>query len=416
MGVYRRGKVWWVSYAGPDGVLVRETTGQGDQRVAAHMEAERRREVARGTWKSARERVAEKITVSEYAPRWIARLEKRKVRTVREYRYRFRVHVEPVLGKMALSDVRPRHVIDFLETLSAKGEMAPRTIHHVADVVRSLCREAVIEEVIVASPYVLSPKTLPPKNDADPTWRAQALFTRAEVEQLISDDRIPEDRRMLYALAFLGCLRKGEALGRRWRDYDVDATPLGRLTIATQYDNAPLKVERPREMPVHPLLATMLDEWGTRGWPMQYGRTPRGEDFIVPHRDSPTKHRDPDSTWARLQADLDKLELRRRRVHDTRRTFISLARTDGARPDLLRVVTHGTKGSIFDEYTSFTWEALCTEVAKLNVVLKRPAKMGLVHNRVHNADHESSVGLVKAVRSAVAGGGGRSRTRSTRSR
>lgn len=409
MGVYRRGRLWWISYAGPDGKLVRESTEQGDQRVAAHMEAERRREVARGTWKSARDRVAEKITVDEYSPRWLARLEKRKVRTVREYRYRYTTHVKPVLGAMALADVRPRHVIDLIERLKAAGEMAPRSIHHVYDVVRSLCREAVIEEVIIASPCVLSPRTLPEKHDADPTWRALALFTRAEVEQLISDERIPEDRRTLYALLFLAALRKGEALGRRWRDLDLDAQPLGRLTVATQYENAPLKTERPREMPVHPLLAELLTAWRTRGWPMTYGRTPRGEDFIVPHRDSPTKHRDPDSTWQRLQDDLDRLELRRRRVHDTRRTFVSLARTDGARPDLLRVVTHGSKGSVFDEYTSFTWEALCAEVAKLNVVLKRPAKMGLVHNQVHSGPAESSVGTVKAARSAHAGGGGRSR-------
>jgi hypothetical protein len=33
------------------------------------------------------------------------------------------------------------------------------------------------------------------KIDKDPTWRSGAVFTREEVEQLISDGRIPEERR-----------------------------------------------------------------------------------------------------------------------------------------------------------------------------------------------------------------------------
>jgi hypothetical protein len=31
----------------------------------------------------------------------------------------------------------------------------------------------------------------------------------------------------------------------------------------------------------------------------------------------------------------------KRRQHDARRTFISIARADGARPDILRWATHG---------------------------------------------------------------------------
>jgi hypothetical protein len=43
---------------------------------------------------------------------------------------------------------------------------------------------------------------LPPKEDKDPLWRAGAVFTQAEVEQLIGDERVPEDRRVPYAVLF----------------------------------------------------------------------------------------------------------------------------------------------------------------------------------------------------------------------
>jgi len=42
--------------------------------------------------------------------------------------------------------------------------------------------------------------------DARPEWRDQAILTKAEAEALISDPRIPGDRRVLYAILILGGL------------------------------------------------------------------------------------------------------------------------------------------------------------------------------------------------------------------
>jgi hypothetical protein len=72
--------------------------------------------------------------------------------------------------------------------------------------------------------------------------------------------------------------------------------------------------------------------------------------------------------FKRLRDDLALLGLRHRRGHDLRRTMISLARTDGARKDILELCTHAPrKGGAIDLYTTFPWEALCEEVAKLKV-------------------------------------------------
>ncbi|HEY1548161.1 MAG TPA: hypothetical protein VGG28_10085 [Kofleriaceae bacterium] len=43
----------------------------------------------------------------------------------------------------------------------------------------------------------------------------------------------------------------------------------------------------------------------------------------------------------RFHEDLKRLHMAKRRQHDARRTFISIARADGARPDILRWATHG---------------------------------------------------------------------------
>ena len=89
-----------------------------------------------------------------------------------------------------------------------------------------------------------------PKNrDKDSSWRDGAVFTRSELESLISDTRVPEDRRVFYALMGLAGLRSGEVAGLRWLDYESLVEPLGKITFRTT------KNGHGRKVPVHPVLA-----------------------------------------------------------------------------------------------------------------------------------------------------------------
>ncbi|WNG56524.1 hypothetical protein F0U59_18505 [Archangium gephyra] len=79
----------------------------------------------------------------------------------------------------------------------------------------------------------------------------------------------------------------------------------------------------------------------------------------------------------RLVKDMEALGLRHRRDHDLQRTMISLARTDGARRDILDLCTHTPRksGNTIDLYTTFPWEALCAEMAKLKVQRQEPGQL-----------------------------------------
>src|SRR5262245_7615672 len=70
---------------------------------------------------------------------------------------------------------------------------------------------------------------------------------------------------------------------------------------------------------------------------------------------------------ARAASHKDAHCFRARRVHDARRTFISLSLADGARRDILRWVTHGPEGDIVGLYTTLPWRARCAEVEKLRI-------------------------------------------------
>jgi len=112
----------------------------------------------------------------------------------------------------------------------------------------------------------------------------------------------------------------------------------------------------------------VLAEWRLCGWRELVGRAPTDDDLIIPSRRN--QNRRPTHGLTKFHEDLDRLGLRRRRLHDLRRTFISLAMADGARKDILCWVTHGPEGDIVDLYTTLPWSTLCEEVAKLRISIR----------------------------------------------
>jgi hypothetical protein len=306
------------------------------------------------------------ITVALYAGRW---LDRRKTKTVNDDRTRIEKHVLPRIGHLLMVDVRPHHLRDLIVELKNEGAIAPKTIREVSGILHTMFNSAVVEELIPSNPVVYERGVLPKKMDKDPNWRHQAIYTRPEIEQLISDERIPEDRRVLYALKFFTGRHTEVALST-WERYDAQTQPLGTLQLVDT------KSGIPRAVPVHATLAKILARWKLGGWQRTYGRAPRADDLIVRTRRGGKRYT-ANAAQKQLLIDLEliglrvKASTRNRRGHDLRRTLITLARSDGAIDSLLRWITHGPKpNEILDVYSSPPWEALCTEMAKLKITLR----------------------------------------------
>lgn len=311
------------------------------------------------------------LTVRSYYARWI---ETRDNASKRDDVTRMTLHVLPELGHLPMDDVRPRHVRDLIRKL--RKSRAARTVHNVYAVMASMFRDAVVDEVIRATPCVLKRGDLPKKRDKDPEWRAGAVFTRAEVETIISDERIPSDRRTFYALLFMTSSRFGEVSALRWRHYDPSLKPLGRIVVASSYNTKLKKVtetktETPRSVPVHKALAAILAEWKLGGFVEQFGHEPRPDDLMVPSRRS--KNRSVNHMLRHFHDDLETLKLRSRRMHDTKRTFRSIALDDGANEARLSWITHGRKSSVEGSYDEPSWAALCECVQVMRIQRKNAA-------------------------------------------
>jgi integrase len=391
--VYARGRKLWLRFKEVDGRWASKPTKfhVGEERQARALLDRIRGKLAAG--EEVTGEAGGPLTVRAYSKGWHAKRKALGVRSHEAEESHLRLWILPSIGDLRVEEVRPRHLVALVERVRLAGK-APRTVRNVYSTCRSMFRDAALADLIAAPPAILGKRQIGAVRDRDPEWRATAVFTRAEVERLISDERIPEDRRTLYALLALAGLRHGEAAAQRWRHLDPGAEPLGRLTVAASNDRETTKTGVERRVPVHPVLAAMLAEWKLSGWPAMFGRAPDPEDLVIPTAPPRTgggkktpagRMRSKGYTFKRWcggkadeevrspACDLAVLGLRHRRLHDLRRTFVSLCREGGADKERLRLVTHGRPSDVLDLYTEVDWPLLCAEVAKLRIERRGPA-------------------------------------------
>jgi integrase len=284
------------------------------------------------------------------------------------------LHVYPIIGSMPLDEVRPRHLVDLVNRLKAQGK-APRTVRNIYSTMKAMFRDARIADVLVAAdPCILTHRQLGRARDSAKFKRAKAIFTAEELHLLVYDTRVPEDRRVWYALLGMAMLRTGEAGGLRWERIQR-GDPLGRMVVDTSYDKGETKTGEQRWMPIHPALAAILAEWKLGGWARTMGRQPTDTDLVIPvppptnrgRRRAGGTMRTKDWARKRLVKDFAVLGLRHRRAHDLRRTGISLAQDGGADSRVLRWGTHAPPGETIDAYTTLAWSTLCRAVACLDM-------------------------------------------------
>lgn len=362
---YVRGRTIWFRFKGADGLWDSASSGLkvGQERRARALLRKLETQIASGLVPVG----GGPLTFALWAKKWIDE-RKHLVDDWKGDEAMLRLHVTPRIGKLPLADVRPRHLVELARAL--RKSHAPKTVYNVYSCVTACFRDAALADLIEASPCILTKHQLGPKMDKDPEWRATAKFGRAELELLISDTRIPMDRRVLYGLEGIGALRHGEAAGLRWRHLDSSLEPLAALIVATSYNKGRTKTKGTRYMPVHPTLAAMLAEWKLAGWAEMFGRKPTEDDLVVPLEPGAKREGDMRSrcnSRERLIKDLATLGLRHRRGQDLRRTMISLARSDGAIKDILRRGTHKPPKEVIEGYTTFEWDVLCREVEKLRI-------------------------------------------------
>ncbi len=329
-----------------------------DRRKAEQIERRIKREIRDGSFSP--EHRSGSLKFETYARAWC---DKRTNRTAGDDLQRTRDHIVPFFCGTRLEDVSRRGAQRFAESL--KGKFKSRnTRKNVWGTFVTMMRDAELEGLIGQTPCKI-PRGFFGRSRSAATKRRP--YTADEVLVLIDNKDIPLPVRVWIALAFYTGMRQGEVCGRRWTDWDRTRCPLGSLRVATQYADQPLKTdddagEHAREIPVHPELERVLEDWWEHGFELYVGRKPTSGDWIVPQKFDKSKPPTKSSSYKAFHRACELGSVDAHTVHSTRHTFISAARNGGARKDVLEIITHNARGDVIDGYSHFDWPTLCQSV------------------------------------------------------
>ena len=154
------------------------------------------------------------LTVGEYLERWLEDSVKGTVRasTVERHEINIRVHLTPALGRVKLKTLTPAHVRSLHREKLDSG-LAPATVRKIHSTLHKALSQAVADGMMPRNPADVkaprpSPEEIRPLSEAE----AGSFLYAAHGDRFES----------LYVLAITTGLRRGELLGLRWDDADLE--------------------------------------------------------------------------------------------------------------------------------------------------------------------------------------------------
>jgi integrase len=156
------------------------------------------------------------LTVEEYLNRWLSDSVKGTVRvsTYERHEAIIRLHIKPSIGRVGLKKLTPAHVRSLYSEKLDAG-LAPATVLKVHSTLHKALFQAVSDGIVPRNPAdVKAPRPAPEEMHPLSEVEAQALLQTARE----SGDRFEA----LYMLAITTGLRRGELLGLRWNDVNLE--------------------------------------------------------------------------------------------------------------------------------------------------------------------------------------------------
>jgi len=350
MGAIRkRGKQYAIQYYDAAGRRRWETIGP-NLHEARQVLAERMWERRNGKFRLNRQ----PITMKEFAAKWDEdyvtvqiRLGRMKESSAESCRSRSRLHIVPFFGQMRLDEITLPHVREFMKALLAK-ELSPKTVLNAMVVLKEMFKHAVQWGYLDVNPAQYAER--PRSEDQE-----MQILTPPEIRRLL--DAADEPVRTLLLCAVLTGMRRGELLGLRWEDIDLeDHRIFVRRALWRGKFVTPKSRRSRRTIDLAPTLRAALAKVPSRFQAGLVFCSPDGE----PINPDTFAQRD----WARA---LRRAELRRIRFHDLRHTYASLLIAQGAHPKYIQTqLGHASIQTTLDRYGHLMPDVHAAEARKLD--------------------------------------------------
>jgi integrase len=262
------------------------------------------------------------MPLGAYLDEWLA-LQRTQLQpsTWVNYEATLRRYVRPHLGAVPLSALRPRDfTLLYVHTLEQGGcdgrPLSLRSVHNIHAILHKALGDAVMAGLLEANPseHAAVPRVDPRFDDAPRRLRTW------DTDQVAYFLRNPRDRELhdLWRVALGTGMRRGELLGLRWEDVDLDV-PQRRVAAALTSAGGELRLKGTKTRRVRTL---HLDDDTAAVVARQPRREPAPYPLVFTRRDgSPWRPEDVTDRWRRQWPGL---ELPYIRLHDLRHTHATL--------------------------------------------------------------------------------------------
>ncbi len=298
------------------------------------------------------------LTVGEYLEKWLRDYVATNTApaTGASYTMISRRHLIPALGSLPLVQLRPHHLQGYYaRKLSdgrahGKGGLSPRTVLHHHRVLSEALQHAVKWGLVARN---VATAVDPPR----PRTPQMVVMKPEEVKAFLESVRGSTHYPIFY-LALATGMRRGEILGLRWRDVDLDMATLSvsrslqRLPGQGFIYREPKSARGRRQVALPPSAALMLREHRKQAEStgLLLGRPISDDDLVFGHPDgSPW---DPASVTHAFVRIARRTGLRGIRLHDLRHTHASLMLKQGVHPKVVSErLGHATISITLDTYS-----------------------------------------------------------------
>jgi integrase len=264
--------------------------------------------------------------LADYLDEWVTQLAAlgKRPKTIQSYRGLIKNSINPHIGRKVLQDLTAAHVKALYIKLVTEGRrdgtggLSGQTVQHVHRVLSEALKSAARFDRIPFNPCdKLGPEDMPRVEEFEGTALTDEQTTRLLEKVAGTALYIP------VLLAIATGMRRGEVLGLRWQDVDLDAgmiqvrqqvsSTTGRLAFA---DPKTKKAKRPIDLPP-PAVEALRQHKGTQAaHRLQFGPAYENNDLVVAKADGKPWH--PDALTNTFREFLIANDLPRVRFHDLR--------------------------------------------------------------------------------------------------
>jgi integrase len=258
--------------------------------------------------------------------------------TLRSYRDILKARVLPTLGTVPIQGLTAAQLNGLYSHLLSNGRsngggaLAARSVRYTHVVVRKALKDASRWGVV---PRNVADLANPPKVTETRKW---TTWTPAETRSFL--DHVADDRLgPLWELTVISGMRRGELLGLRWEDLDLETgtVAIRRALVVVGYEVvvSQTKTDRARVIALDTGMVAILREWRRLQLEerMAWGPAYRDSGYIFTKEDGSPLH--PDETSKAFNRLVDSSGLPRIRFHDLRHGWATTALAAGVHPKIV---------------------------------------------------------------------------------